>query len=163
GLGTGPITLFGDETLKQRYLPRVRDGQAIAAFALSEKDAGSDVSAMSTTARRDGDAWVLDGEKTWISNAGIADHYVVVCRAPELGFARRALDEPVAFARERPMFGQRLTDLQLTQARLADMATEIDASALLVYRAAWTKDRGAPRVTREAAMAKRYATEAAQR
>lgn len=236
GLGTGPISLFGDEPLKRRYLPAVCEGRAIAAFALSEAEAGSDVMAMRTTARHDGDAWVVDGEKTWISNAGIADHYVVFCRAPELGpkavvalvadaelpglsvrarievgaphplgtiafegcrvpadrvvgepdaglrvalgtldvfrstvgaaalgFARRALDEALAFATGRRLFGRTLAEMQLTQARLADMATEIDASALLVYRAAWTKDQGAARVTREAAMAKRYATEAAQR
>lgn len=236
GLGAGPISLFGSEALKSRYLPAVRDGRAIAAFALSEPEAGSDIGAMRTVARRDGDAWRIDGVKTWISNAGIAAHYVVFCRAPELdekayvallvdadapglavsarievsaphplgtlafdgcrvpadhvigepghglrvalgtldvfrptvgaaalGMARRALDEALAFTTERRVFGQRLADLQLTQARLADMATEIDASALLVYRAAWARDGGAPRVTREAAMAKRYATEAAQR
>jgi alkylation response protein AidB-like acyl-CoA dehydrogenase len=236
GLGTGPISLFGSEALRARYLPPVREGRAIAAFALSEPDAGSDVAAMRTIARRDGDAWVIDGTKTWISNAGIASHYVVFCRAPELGeraylalvvdadapglsvtdriavsaphplgtlafdgcrvgaeqlvgepgrglrvalgtldvfrstvgaaalgMARRALDEALAFTEERRVFGQPLADLQLTQARLADMATDIDASALLVYRAAWTRDTVAPRVTREAAMAKRYATEAAQR
>jgi alkylation response protein AidB-like acyl-CoA dehydrogenase len=190
---------------------------------------------MRTTARRDGRAWVVDGEKTWISNAGIADQYVVFCRVPDavpkfvallvtpddpgfevaeridtmaphplgtirltgcrvpadrlvgpegkglrialgtldvfrstvgaaaLGFARRALDEAVAHAASRRLFGGTLGDLQLTQARLARMATEVDASALLVYRAAWTKDSGAERVTREAAMAKMYATEAAQR
>jgi alkylation response protein AidB-like acyl-CoA dehydrogenase len=190
---------------------------------------------MRTTARPDGDGWVIDGEKTWISNGGIADHYVVFCRladaersfvalvvepadagfsvparirtsaphplatlrfdgcrvpadrlvgepgrglrvalgtldvfrstvgAAALGFARRALDEAVAHARERRLFGQPLADFQLTQARLARMATEIDASALLVYRAAWTRDAGAERITREAAMAKLYATEAAQR
>jgi alkylation response protein AidB-like acyl-CoA dehydrogenase len=236
GLGAGPISLFGSEPLRARYLSRVAAGEAIAAFALSEPDAGSDVGAMRTTARRDGDAYVVDGEKTWISNAGIADFYVIFCRYPEggergfvalavdadapglrvsrridvsaphplgtlvfdgcrvpadhavgeagrglrvafgtldvfrstvgaaaLGFARRALDEAVAHVRGRRAFGQRLADFQLTQARLADMATAIDASALLVYRAAWTRDAGAERVTREAAMAKLHATEAAQR
>jgi acyl-CoA dehydrogenase len=236
GLGAGPISLFGSERLRARYLPRVAAGGAIAAFALSEPEAGSDVNAMSTTARRDGEGYVIDGEKTWISNAGIADFYVVFCRYPEggersfaalvvdadapglrvtrridvsaphplgtlafddchvpgdravgevgrglrvafgtldvfrstvgaaaLGFARRALDEAVAHVRTRRAFGQRLADFQLTQARLADMAVAVDASALLVYRAAWTRDSGAERVTREAAMAKLHATEAAQR
>ncbi|HYD66297.1 acyl-CoA dehydrogenase family protein [Azospirillum sp.] len=237
GLGTGPITLFGTDAQKDAYLPRVGRGDSIAAFALSEPEAGSDVAATATTARRDGDGWVLDGAKTWISNGGIADHYVVFartgeapgakglsafivdadspglgvaaridvtaphplatlrfdgCRVPAgrllgqpgegfkiamatldvfrstvgaaaLGFARRALDEAVRHAGSRRLFGAPLGDLQMTQAKLADMATEVDAAALLVYRAAWTKDSGAPRVTREAAMAKLYATEAAQR
>ena len=236
GLGTGPITLFGSDALKQRYLPGVARGEKIAAFALSEPDAGSDVTAMTTTAHRDGDHWVLDGEKTWISNAGIADHYVVFCRAPEegerafaafvvdadtrgftvaeriellaphplgtlvlegcrvpadalvgaptkglrvalgtldvfrstvgaaaLGFARRALAEAVEYVREREAFGKPLAEFQLTQTRIAEMALAVDASALLVYRAAWTRDQGAERVTREAAMAKLFATESAQR
>jgi acyl-CoA dehydrogenase len=237
GLGTGPITLFGSPELQSRYLPPVGRGEAIAAFALSEPDAGSDVAAMATTATPDGPAHVrLDGAKTWISNGGIADHYVVFartgeapgarglsafvvdadtpglavteridviaphplatlrfegCRVPvanriggpgegfkvamatldvfrstvgaaALGFARRALDEALARAGSRTMFGAPLSDLQLTQAALAEMATAVDTSALLVYRAAWTKDGGAPRVTREAAMAKMHATEAAQ-
>jgi alkylation response protein AidB-like acyl-CoA dehydrogenase len=235
GLGSGPISLFGSEALKQKYLPGVARGSAIAAFAISETGAGSDVAAMQTTARRDGDSIVIDGEKTWISNAGIATHYVIFCRWPEggdrsfialvvdadtpglavtrtidvmaphplgtvvfsgcrvpmdrvigepgkgmrvalgtldvfrttvgaaaLGFARRAFDEAVAYARERRAFGQPLADFQLTQAAIADMATAIDASALLVYRAAWTRDQGADRVTREAAMAKLVATESAQ-
>jgi len=236
GLGCGPISLFGSDAQRGRYLPAVAAGTAIAAFALSEPEAGSDVAAMRTTARRDGDGFVLDGRKTWISNAGIADHYVVFARFPEagergfaalvvdadnpglrvseriptlaphplgtvefdgcrvdadalvgeaggglrvalgtldvfrstvgaaaLGFARRALDEALAWTRERHAFGKPLADFQLTQARLADMAVDVDASALLVYRAAWTRDAGAERVTREAAMAKLYATEAAQR
>jgi acyl-CoA dehydrogenase len=237
GLGTGPITLFGTDAQKDAYLPRVGRGESIAAFALSEPEAGSDVAATATTARRDGDGWVLDGTKTWISNGGIADHYVVFartgeapgakglsafivdagnpgltiaeridvtaphplatlrfdgCRAPAdrllgrpgegfkiamatldvfrstvgaaaLGFARRALDEAVRHSGSRRLFGAPLGDLQMTQAKLADMATEVDAAALLVYRAAWTKDSGAARVTREAAMAKLYATESAQR
>ena len=237
GLGTGPISLFGTEELKRRYLGRVASGEAIAAFALSEPDAGSDAAAMTTTATPDGADHVrLDGCKTWISNGGIADHYVVFARSGEaagargvsaymvdadtpgltiadridviaphplatlsfdgcrvplshrvgapgegfkvamgtldvfrstvgaaaLGLARRALDEALDRAATRKMFGGVLGDLQLTQAGLADMATDIDAAALLVYRAAWTKDSGAPRVTREAAMAKMYATEAAQ-
>ena len=239
GLGTGSISLFGTPELKQRYLPPVRDGKAIAAFALSEPEAGSDVAAMATTATPDGNAHVrIDGAKTWISNGGIADHYVVfartgeapgaqgplglrgrcryagpddrrahrrdraasardtasstACRVPvtnrlgapgdgfkvamatldifrstvgaaALGFARRALHETVEHAATRKLFGAPLGDLQLTQAAIADSATEVDAAALLVYRAAWTKDKGAARVTREAAMAKMFATEAAQR
>lgn len=235
GLGAGPISLFGSETLKKKYLPRVATGEAISAFAISEADAGSDVAAMVTTAREDGGSYVINGSKTWISNGGIADQYVVFarlegtgkefvalvvepsdhgfsvggrietiaphplatirfedCRVPAdrlvgertkglkvalgtldvfrstvgaaaLGFARRALDESLAFVSERRLFGELLQDFQLTQSRLATMATEIDASALLVYRAAWTKDTCKRRVTREAAMAKMYATEAAQR
>jgi alkylation response protein AidB-like acyl-CoA dehydrogenase len=236
GLGTGPISLFGSDAQRDRWLPRVAAGEAIAAFALSEPEAGSDVGAMATTARRDGGGFVIDGRKTWISNAGIADHYVVFARFPEagergfaafvveadnpglrvsgrirtvaphplgtvefegcrvgadalvgepggglrvalgtldvfrstvgaaaLGFARRALDEALAWTRERQAFGRPLAEFQLTQARLADMAVDVDAAALLVYRAAWTRDAGAERVTREAAMAKLYATEAAQR
>ncbi|MFE0757248.1 acyl-CoA dehydrogenase family protein [Inquilinus sp. NPDC058860] len=238
GLGTGPVTLFGSDALKDRVLPPVRDGRAIAAFALSEPEAGSDVAATGTTAVSDGpDAVRIDGEKTFISNGGIADHYVVFARTGEapgarglsaflvpadapgltvaerieviaphplatlrfdgcrvkladrigaagegfkvamatldvfrstvgaaaLGFARRALDEALGRARGRKMFGGVLGDLQLSQVALAEMATEIDASALLIYRAAWAKDRGAARVTREAAMAKMFATEAAQR
>jgi len=237
GLGSGPVSLFGSEELKGRVLPRVAKGEAIAAFALSEPEAGSDVAALATAATPDGPAHVrLDGVKTWISNGGIADVYVVFartgeapgarglsaflveadapglsiaerieviaphplatlrfegCRVPlsqriggpgegfkiamatldvfrstvgaaALGFARRALDEALDRAGSRRLFGAPLSDLQLTQAALAEMATAVDASALLVYRAAWTKDGGAPRVTREAAMAKMHATEAAQ-
>jgi len=237
GLGTGAITLFGTPEQKQRWLPPVRSGVALAAFALSEAEAGSDVAALAMTAVRDGDGWVLDGEKTWISNGGIAAQYVTFARTGEgpgtkglsafivpadapglhvvgridtmaphplatlrydqcrvggdallgtpgtgfriamtvldvfrstvgaaaLGLARRALDEAVRHATTRTLFGAPLSDMAVTQAALADMALEIDASALLVYRAAWTKDQGAARVTREAAMAKLYATEAAQR
>ncbi|WP_457092886.1 acyl-CoA dehydrogenase family protein [Microvirga sp. P5_D2] len=237
GLGTGPITLFGSEELKRKYLPAVARGEAIAAFALSEPDAGSDVASISTTAMPDGSDHVrIDGVKTWISNGGIADQYVVFartgeapgakgisafivdaetpglnienridviaphplatlkfenCRVPlshrvggpgegfkvamatldvfrstvgaaALGLARRALDDALQHSSSRQLFGAPLADLQLTQAALADMATAVDSSALLVYRAAWTKDQGAPRVTREAAMAKMHATEAAQ-
>jgi alkylation response protein AidB-like acyl-CoA dehydrogenase len=237
GLGTGSIALFGTPEQRARWLPPVRRGTALAAFALSEPDAGSDVAAMRMAARRDGNGWVLDGEKTWISNGGIAAHYVVFarsgeapgtrgisafvvaadtpglevaerieviaphplarlrfdgCRVPAdallgepgqgfkiamstldiyrptvgaaaLGMARRALDEALVRALARPMFGKRLADLELTQAKLADMATAIDAAALLVYRAAWTRDTTGRRITREAAMAKLFATEAAQR
>ena len=235
GLGSGAISLFGTDAQRARYLPRVASGDAIAAFALSEPDAGSDVAAMRCAARPDGDAYVLDGEKTWISNGGIADFYVVfartgeapgargisafvvdadtpgftvaerieviaphplarlhfdACRVPAaqriggagqgfkvamatldvfrtsvaaaaLGFARRAFDEALAHVTRREMFGQTLADFQLTQAKLAQMATAIDASALLTYRAAWQRDRGG-NVTKEAAMAKMTATESAQ-
>jgi acyl-CoA dehydrogenase len=238
GLGSGAITLFGSPELKTRYLPPVVSGRSIAAFALSEPEAGSDVAALAMTAKPDGNAHVrLDGVKTWISNGGIAGHYVVFARSGEapgarglsafvvdgdapglsvaeriaviaphplatlrfdgvrvpvanrlgnpgdgfkvamatldvfrstvgaaaLGFARRALAESVSRATSRNLFGAPLGELQMTQAAIADSATEIDAAALLVYRAAWTKDQGAARVTREAAMAKMFATEAAQR
>ena len=236
GLGSGAIGLFGQPQLKREYLPAVRAGEKIAAFALSEPDAGSDVAAMATTAVRDGDEFVINGTKTWISNGGIADFYVLFartgdeggargisaflvdadtvgldaseridviaphplatlkftdCRIPverllgepgkgfkvamsvldifrstvgaaALGFARRALDEAVNHAKSRQMFGKTLADLDLTQERLAEMALDVDASALLIYRAAWTKDCAQDRVTREAAMAKLYATESAQ-
>jgi len=238
GLGTASISLFGSAELKARYLPPVREGRAIAAFALSEPEAGSDVAALAATAKADGPAHIrIDGSKTWISNGGIADHYVVFARSGEapgakglsafvvdakapglsvtqrieviaphplatlrfdgvrvplasrlggpgdgfkvamatldvfratvgaaaLGFGRRALFETVERAASRKLFGAPLAELQMTQAAIADSASEVDASALLVYRAAWTKDQGAARVTREAAMAKMVATEAAQR
>ncbi len=237
GLGSGPISLFGTPEQKSYWLPRVVAGEAIAAFALSEKEAGSDVAALATTAEIDGDSYVINGSKTWISNGGIADFYVVFarsgeapgarglsafivpadtpgfavserieviaphplgtlsftdCRVPKsaligeagagfkvamatldvfrstvgaaaLGFARHALDLALERAATRQLFGAPLSELQMTQASLADMATEVDAAALLVYRAAWRKDSGAARITREAAMAKLYATEAAQR
>ncbi len=237
GLGSGPLSLFGTNGQKQAWLPRVAAGEAIAAFALSEPEAGSDVAALATTAVEEGNGYRLDGEKTWISNGGIADFYCVFARTGEapgakglscflvpadtpglevverievsaphplarlsfdgvkmpadaligergqgfkiamsvldifrstvgaaaLGFARRALDEASARAADRRLFGGALGELQMVQAMLADMATEVEASALMIYRAAWTKDRGAARVTREAAMAKLYATEAAQR
>ena len=235
GLGSGAISLAGTPEQKQRYLPRVADGSAIAAFALSEPDAGSDVAAMSCAATLDGDHYVLNGEKTWISNGGIADFYVVFvrtgeapgargitalivdaqtpglaiaeridviaphplarlrftdCRVPAaqrvgaagegfkvamrtldvfrtsvaaaaLGFARRAMDESLHRATTRKMFSGVLADFQLTQAKLAQMATLIDSAALLTYRAAWQRDQG-QNVTREAAMAKMTATENAQ-
>ena len=236
GLGTGPISLFGNEAQKRKYLPPVMRGKRIAAFALSEPQAGSDVSAIATQAARSGSEYVLNGTKTWISNGGLADHYVVFARTGEapgarglsafivdadaqglkvaeriaimaphplatlvfkdchvpvaarlgvpgegfkiamatldvfrttvgaaaLGFARRALDEALARCRERAVFGKPLAEYQLTQAKIAEMALAVDAAALLVYRAAWTKDVLGRRVTREAAMAKLYATEAAQ-
>ncbi len=236
GLGSGAISLAGSDAIKQHYLPRVATGEAIAAFALSEPDAGSDVAAMSTRAELQGDHYVLDGQKTWISNGGIADFYCVFartgeapgargisgfvvdagtpgltiaeridviaphplatlrfenCRVPvgkrlgaagggfkvamqtldifrasvaaaALGFARRALEETIARATSRKMFGQTLADFQLTQAAVADMATGIDSAALLTYRAAWLRDIKGGRATREAAMAKMVATENAQ-
>jgi len=222
GLGSGPISLYGSDALKKKYLPGVASGSSIAAFAISEADAGSDVAAMQTTARRDGASIVINGAKTWISNAGIASHYIVFCRWPEGGdrsfialvvdadtpgldvsqtieviaphplgtitfsncrvSAESMVGEPgkgmrvalgtldlfrttvgaAALGFARRAFGQALADFQLTQAGIADMATAIDASALLVYRAAWTRDQGATRVTREAAMAKLVATESAQ-
>jgi acyl-CoA dehydrogenase len=237
GLGAGPISLFGAAEQRATWLPKTRAGEAIAAFALSEAASGSDVANITTSARRDGDSYVIDGEKTWISNGGIADLYVVFartgeapgakglsafivegsnpglsiaerleviaphplarigfknCRVPAsaligkpgdgfkiamatldvfrttvgaaaLGFARRALDETVNRAGSRNLFGAPLGELQMVQGHIADMALDIDAAALLVYRAAWTKDMGAARVSREAAMAKLYATESAQR
>jgi len=231
GLGTGPISLFGTMEQRKTYLPPVMRGERIAAFALSEPQAGSDLTELATSARREGSGWVLDGTKTWISNGGIAHHYIVFardgiglsafvvdagtpgleiaerietlaphplatlrlagCRVPRaaligapgegrkvalatlevfrttvgaaaLGLARRALDEALARARSRRVSGHMLIEHQLTQGRLADMALAVDAAALLVYRAAWAKDRSDARVAREAAMAKLYATEAAQ-
>ncbi len=242
GLGSGAITLEGSSAQRETYLRAVGRGEKIAAFALSEPDAGSDAGALSTTAVRDGNHWRLNGTKTWISNGGIADYYCVFaktdpsagtrgmscfivdantpglddsqhievmaphplatvlfrdCKVPAstllggenggfklamqtldifrasvagaaLGFARRAMSEAVSHAQQRKMFGQTLADFQMTQAKVGEMAADIDAGALLTYRAAWLRDdaiaRGAPtRVTREAAMAKMVATENAQR
>jgi len=243
GLGSGALSLEGSPQLKARYLPRVIAGDSIPAFAISEPEAGSDVAALSCQAHREGEHYVLNGQKTWISNAGIADFYCLFARTapPErrgdgsvaargisafvvdattpgfsvsaridtlaphplgtltlenvriaasqrlgeegagfklamrtldvfrtsvagaaLGFAQRALDEALAHVRQRAMFGRTLADLQLTQAALADMATEIDAARLQTYRAAWRRDRGEA-VTQEVAMAKLSATESAQR
>ncbi|WP_294225927.1 acyl-CoA dehydrogenase family protein [uncultured Shimia sp.] len=236
GLGTGAISLFGSEAQKAAWLPQTRAGKAIAAFALTEPQSGSDVANSTMTATRDGDDFVLNGEKTWISNGGIADVYTVFartgeapgakglsafvvpadtpglsvterletiaphplatlkfedCRIPAealigdagrgfaiamsvldvfrstvaaaaLGFARRALDETVARVQTREVQGAPLFELQMVQGHIADMALDVDAAALLVYRAAWAKDSGAPRVTREAAMAKLFATDHAQ-
>ena len=236
GLGSGPISLFGSAQQQSHYLTQVAAGTKISAFALSEPDAGSDVAAMQCTARRDGSDYILNGTKTWISNAGIADFYTVFartdesggakgiscfvieadtpgfsvseridlvaphplgtlifdnCRVPAanlvgyegkgfgiamatldvfrstvaaaaLGMARRALDETLNYTAQRDIFGGKLGDLQLVQAKIGEMALGVDASALLVYRAAWTKDCAAERVTREAAMAKYHATETAQ-
>jgi alkylation response protein AidB-like acyl-CoA dehydrogenase len=249
GLGSGAISLHGTPAQRERYLPKVARGDAIAAFALSEPNAGSDVAALTCAAEDAGDAYVLNGEKTWISNGGIADFYVLFARTGEapgargisafvvdadtaglaiaerieviaphplarlrfsdcrvaksqllgapgqgfkiamqtldifrtsvaaaaLGFARRALHEGLQRASSRTMFGQRLADFQLSQAKLAQMATTVDSAALLTYRAAWLRDQGpstgsgqpgpstsSGRVTREAAMAKMAATEGAQ-
>ena len=226
GLGSGPIVLAGTDAQKKAFLPRVAAGEAIAAFALSEPDAGSDVAAMSCIAVKDKSFWKLSGTKTWISNGGIADFYVTFAKAEEgisafiveakdvdateridiiaphpmatvrfkdakadligeagqgfklamrnldvfrttvagaaLGFARRALAESLQRAKDRKMFGGRLADLQMTQAKLADMATGIESAALLTYRSGWVKDTKQVRVTREAAMAKMQATEMAQ-
>ncbi|WP_404367127.1 acyl-CoA dehydrogenase family protein [Marinobacter sp.] len=235
GLGAGAISLYGNEAQKG-WLDKTRTGQAIAAFALTEPDSGSDVANLSTTATRDGNDYIIDGEKTWISNGGIADFYTVFARTGEasgakglsvflveadrpgleirerlhtmsphplarlgfnglrvpaanrigepgqgfkiamsvldvfrstvgaaaLGFARRALDESAQRCLSRKLFGGNLANLQLVQGHIADMALDVDAAALLVYRAAWTKDQGAQRVSREAAMAKLYATDQAQ-
>ncbi|NVD41847.1 acyl-CoA dehydrogenase family protein [Ensifer sp. HO-A22] len=236
GLGTGAISLSGSQALKQAILPKVASGEWISAFALSEPDAGSDVAAMACAARRDGEDFVLDGEKTFISNGGIADVYTVfartgeapgtrgisafvvfadtpglviaerietiaphplarlrfdTCRIPAsqllgsagegfkiamrtldifrpsvaaaaIGFARRALDEAVAHAKSRRMFGATLADLPTAQSTLGEMATAIDAAALLTCRTAWQRDVQKRPTTREAAMAKMTATENAQ-
>jgi len=236
GLGTGAISLFGTEEQKSHWLPLTRSGQAISAFALTEPQSGSDVANSTMTAVRDGEDYILNGEKTWISNGGIADVYTLFartgeapgakglsafivpaglpgfevverletiaphplatlrftdCRIPAsamigapgagfkiamsvldvfrstvaaaaLGFARRALDEALSRVQTREVQGAPLFELQMVQGHIADMALEVDAAALLVYRAAWAKDMGAPRVTREAAMAKLFATDQAQ-
>jgi acyl-CoA dehydrogenase len=238
GLGSGSISLFGGDALKAKYLPGVCAGQRIAAFALSEPAAGSDVGALATTATADGvDHVRVNGIKTWISNGGIADHYIVFARTAEapgtkglsafvvdadtpglstverieviaphplatlrfrdcrvpvahrlgnsgdgfkvamatldifrstvgaaaLGIARRALDEAADRAATRTLFGRALGELQMTQASLAESAAEVDAAALLVYRAAWVKDVGAERITRESSIAKMFATEIGQK
>lgn len=237
GLGTGAISLFGTDAQKQEWLPKVRRGTAISAFALTEPQSGSDVANSTMTATLEEDTYVLNGEKTWISNGGIADVYTVFartgegegarglsafivpadtpgldvverletiaphplatlrfkdCRVPAsallgdsgsgfkiamavldvfratvaaaaLGFARRALDETLDRVTKRHVQGAPLFDLQMVQGHIADMAVDIDASALLIYRAAWAKDNGAPRVTREAAMAKLFSTDQAQK
>lgn len=235
GLGTGAITLFGTPEQRQ-WLPKTRSGSAITAFALSEPRSGSDVANVEMSARRDGDGYVLSGEKTWISNGGIADLYTVFARtgdgpggkglscflvpatapglviaerlavmaphplarlrfddvrvpagamvgkpgegfriamsvldvfrttvgAAALGFGRAALDLSLERSRSRHLFGVPMFELQMVQSSLAEMALDVDAAALLVYRAAWTKDNGAARVSREASMAKLYATDRVQ-
>ncbi len=236
GLGMGAVSLFGSEE-QRRWLEKTRAGEAIAGFAMTEPEAGSDAAALAMTATKTDGGYVLTGEKTYISNGGIADVYTVFARTGEapgarglsaflvpadvsgldvaerieviaphplaklsfdnvevpdtaligkagdgfkiamsvldvfratvgaaaLGFARRALDEAVERVKSRQLGGAPLADLQMVQGHIADMALAIDASSLLVYRAAWTKDMGAPRVSREASMAKLHATEAAQR
>jgi len=236
GLGSGAITLFGSEEQKDSYLPKVASGERIGAFAISEASGGSDVAAMKTTAELSGNEYCINGSKTWISNAGIADFYVLFartndapgsrgisafvinsdtpglsiserinviaphplgtlefknCKIPttnmignsgegfkvamstldvfrttvggaSLGFAKRALDEAIRRSKEREAFGKSISEFQLIQAKIADMAVKIDAMALLIYRSAWTKDKKATRVTRESSMAKLYGTEAAQ-
>jgi acyl-CoA dehydrogenase len=238
GLGSAPVSLFGSNSQKQAILPGVAAGTRIAAFALSEPEAGSDVAAITATGVPDGAGWRLDGVKTWISNGGLADFYVVFARtqpsaekpsrglsafvvdadapgldasqridvmaphplgtlrlancrvgadrllgapgdgfrlamgtldlfrttvgAAALGFARRAADEAIARAHARRVFGRALAEFQLTQAKLGDMLVAIDASALMVYRAAWTRDTQQRRVTHEASMAKLFASESAQ-
>ena len=237
GLGSGAITLAGTINQRQNYLPNVIAGKEIAAFALSEPEAGSDAAALTTTATRDGEGYRLNGVKTWISNGGIADFYTVFARSEDtqgakgisvftvpsytpgltiaeripmmaphplatlrfeecyvptnallglagegfslamqtldifrssvaaaaLGMARRALDESLAHAKQRRMFGRTLAEMQLTQAKLADMATAIEAGALLTYQAAWLRDVKGQSATRAVAMAKMTATESAQR
>lgn len=237
GLGTGAISLFGSADQKSEWLTKTRKGDAISAFALTEPQSGSDVANSTMTATLDGDHYVLNGEKTWISNGGIADVYTLIartgeatgakglsafivpanlqgfeiaerletiaphplatlrftdCRIPKsaligasgdgfkiamsvldvfrstvaaaaLGFARRALDESLHRVTTRHVQGAPLFDLQMVQGHIADMAVDVDASALLIYRAAWTKDSGAPRITREAAMAKLFSTDQAQK
>ena len=234
GLGSGAISLFGTIEQKREWLPRVASGIAIAAFAMTEPECGSDAANIATSAMRDGNEWVIVGEKTYISNGGIADFYLTFARTGEgegsrglsafivpaelvqveerieviaphplarlkydnvripadaivgepgegfrvgmetlnlfrvtvgaaaLGFARRALDEALAFASDRRLGTAKLADNAVTQAKLADMATAIDASALLIYRAAWEQDEGGIDVRRSAAMAKLNATESAQ-
>src|SRR5215510_2105422 len=237
GLGSFPLALAGSDEIRNSFLPQVRSGEAIAAFAITEPQAGSDVSAIQTSARRDGSSYVIDGAKTFISNAGLADFYTVFaktdattgskgisafvvekdtpgfyfdgrieliaphpigrlrfdgCRVPithrlgeegagfklamttldtfrptvgaaALGLASRALDEAISYAGKRVQFGRPIAEFQATQMKLAEMATDLDAARLLVYRAAWKKDTVAGRVTLESAMAKLFATEAAQR
>jgi len=237
GLGTGAISLFGTLEQKNDWLTGTREGNKISAFALTEPQSGSDVANSTMSATLDGEEYVLNGEKTWISNGGIADVYTVFartgdapgakglsafivpantpglsiaerldtiaphplarlkfddCRIPRsallgeqgagfktamsvldifrptvaaaaLGFARRAMDESLGRVNTRELQGTKLLEMQMVQGHIADMALNIDASALLIYRAAWLKDTGAPRVTREAAMAKLFSTEQAQK
>jgi len=236
GLGSGTISLVGSDATKSKYLPGIADGSRCAAFALTEPESGSDVARIRSTAKLDGDAYIIYGTKTFISNGGIADQYVVFartgeadgarglsafvvdadtngldaserieviaphplatvrfenCRVPAsqllgisgdgfkaamatldifrptvgaaaLGFARRALDEATRRSRERELFDAPLHDLQLVQSMIGESALDVDASALLIFRAAWAKDNGQERISREAAMAKLYATDSAQ-
>ncbi|MEM9597372.1 MAG: acyl-CoA dehydrogenase family protein [Acidobacteriota bacterium] len=237
GLGSMPVVLAGSEALRRRWLPEVIAGRAMAAFAMTEPESGSDVASMSTRAIRDGSDWILEGTKHLITNAGVADFYCVfaatepgaggrgiscflveadnprlhfvgpqvlsephplgeiafsACRVPgssllgapgegfklgmrtldrlrptvaaaACGMASRALGEALGYAASRRQFGAPMSDLQMTQQKLARMATDLAASRLLTYRAAFEADRGAERITLEAAMAKGFSTEAAQR
>jgi acyl-CoA dehydrogenase len=238
GLGTYAIAQAAPDHVRDFWLARALQGKAIAAFALTEPEAGSDVAALKTEARRDGDAYIIDGRKRFISNAGIADFYTVFtrtgtrqdgrpmlsafvvgskmqgfsvverteliaphpigeiafngCRVPAedmvgnegdgfrlametldtfrasvgaaaCGMARRALDEAIRYASVRKQFGRLLCEHQLVQEKLAEMATELDAARLLVYRAAYLRDTSEARVTRAASEAKLFATEAAGR
>lgn len=234
-LGILPIALFGSDELRDELLPGYLSGRLLPAFALSEPDAGSDAAAIATTARRDGDHYVINGRKTWTSNSGLADFYVVFarlqgqegagaiaafaidgraqgialeqrlsvlpphtvgtwtltdCRVPShrligevgqgfkiamgvlevfrptvgaapLGFARRAMTEAIERSVGRTAFRKALSEHQLIQAKLADMAVGVDAAALLVYRAAWQHDATDQSISREAAIAKLYSTETA--
>jgi len=236
GLGSMPISLFGSAEQRNFWLPLVQSGEAISAFALTEPQSGSDVANIELEAKKERNGYILNGEKTWISNGGIADFYTVFARTAEgigakglsafvvsaetpgliiaerieavsphplatlrfenlfleadsmigqpgegfkiamasldnmrptvgaaaLGFARRAFDESLKRSQSRELFGAPLGNLQMVQGHLAEMSVDIDASALLIYRAAWAKDNGAERITREAAMAKLYATDHAQ-
>ncbi len=171
-LGTVPILLSGNEKMRSRWATPALTGQAMASFAMTEPEAGSDVASLGATAEPEGDGYLLTGTKTFISNAGIADFKLGLATldrvratvgAAACGMASRALAEALAHAKSRKQFGKPLAEFQLIQEKLARMATDLTAARLLVYRAAWEKDRGAPRVTLEAAMAKAFATEAAQR
>lgn len=236
GLGSGAISLFGTVEQKLQWLPRVASGEAIAAFAMTEPECGSDAANMQTSAMRDGNEWVIVGEKSYISNGSIADFYLTFARTGEaegsrglsafivpagaeglsvderievvaphplarlkydnvripadaivgepgegfrigmetlnlfrvtvgaaaLGMARRALDEALSWTKQRRLGSGTLADNPVTQAKLADMALAVDASALLVYRAAWQQDEGGVDNRRAAAMAKLHATESAQ-
>ena len=236
GLGSGTISLFGTPAQQAAYLPGVASGKTMAAFALTELDSGSDVANMTTSATRTADGWRIDGAKTYISNGGIADYYILFARTGEapgakgisafivpattpglviaerirviaphplatlrfegmtlpedallgeegrgfthamatldifrttvgaaaLGFARRALDEATTRAQSRRLQGKTLADNPVIQSMLAEMAVDVDAAALLIYRAGWTRDVMGRRNSREAAMAKLYATDHAQ-
>jgi acyl-CoA dehydrogenase len=237
GIGSAAIWLFGSDMLKQRYLPGIRDGSRCAAFAMSEPEGSSDVASLQTRARVDGDDYVIDGVKAWISNGGIADQYIVIarteeaqgagglsaivvdgdtpgleiesrteiisphpiatirftaCRVPRThligeagrgfkmamatldyfrasvgaaatGAARRALDETLVRVSSRKIFGTLMSEMDTVRMKIADMSLDLDTAALLTYRAAWLKDESSRSATREIAMAKLGATEAAQR
>ena len=169
GLGTGAISLFGTEAQKQAWLPLTRTGQAISAFALTEPQSGSDVAPHPlatltfTDCRVPASALLGERGKGFGIAMSVLDVFRSTVAAAALGFARRALDEALARVTSRQVQGAALAELQLVQGHIAEMALDVDASALLIYRAAWTKDSGASRVTREAAMAKLFATDQAQK